>query len=250
MLQRFAKSLPAVCCGLLIALPFAAAQGFKTIHSTATLTLDQERFFVVLLSQQSADNRIKWSHTFATFIRTDGASPRPHIVETRTISWLPASEIVSVARPAEPGVNKSLEATLAWAEAHGLQITVNGPFEIQRDLYDRAVAQATRLERGEIKYKANDRCMRGTAKNCSHAVADIVEDHGRLDSGVARGQDATLMVVHHFEPFFVSGGTSPDADYLLQALNLNRYVRPQATLVARYETGRPVGGAAIADSVR
>jgi hypothetical protein len=235
MFERLSHTLLAACCSLLFVLPFATAENLQADRSQSVLSSPPERFFVVLLSHQSADNVIKWSHTFATFIRASGASPNMRIIETRTISWLPAAGIVSLAHPAEPGVNKSLAESVAWAEAHGLQVIVNGPFEIRPELYRRAWEQAARLERGELRYKANDRLGRDKAKSCSHAIADIVEDHGRLDTGITRGQDATELVVRHFEPFFVSTGATGESSQLLQSLNLARFVKPQTNIVARSE---------------
>lgn len=226
MILRFTRSALVAIFGLLLDLSLALADGIAPTNSSAPTAADGGRYFAVFLSQQSVDNEIKLSHTFAVFLRATGESSPPRVVETRTISWFPVSEIVSLARPAEPGVNKTLENSLAWAEERGLQITVNGPLEIQPELYRRAAQQAERLNRGELQYKAFDRFGRDKAKNCLHAIADIAEDLGRLNTGTSRGQDGTLQVIHHLQSFFVTGQTAAESESLLSDLKLQRFVAP------------------------
>jgi hypothetical protein len=197
-----------------------------------------ERFYAVLFSYQSSDNAIESSHTFGSFYRTTGSGDRRRVVETQTISWLPVSGKISLARPAEPGVNVPLNETLAAAEARGLQITVNGPFEIQPELFRRAAAQAARLARGELKYKAFNRFGRDTSKNCIHALADIVDEPVRLNSGAARGQDATLLVIRHFQAFFVTRGVDEQSLPSLASLELERYAAPPTAAMAAGAVGR------------
>jgi hypothetical protein len=192
-----------------------------------------ERYFAVFLAHQSSDNEVKMSHTFATFVRTTAGPRQGRVIkEQQTISWFPKSENVSIARAAEVGVNKSLESSLAWAEDRHLDITVIGPFEINGELYQRVAKQVERLNKGELKYRCFDTLSRATAKNCIHAVSDVDVDNGRLNSGSTRGHDGTLMVVEHLKRFFVSQGTAPEADSLLDALNLRRFKQPATGAIA------------------
>lgn len=163
-----------------------------------------EKHYVVFLAHQSSDNKIAMSHTFALFLRTRGDQANRKIIETATINWLPASGHISVVRPAELGVNKSLNETLAWARARNLEISVIGPFEIDADFYRRAAAHVARLERGEFKYRCYDARSRMTAKNCIHAVADVFDEEQLLDTGASRGLEATQKVVEYFRPRFQS----------------------------------------------
>jgi hypothetical protein len=190
-----------------------------------------DRHYAIFFAYQAPDNRIELSHTFALFVRTAGDGASRRITESHTISWFPVTEIVSLARPAETGMNMSLEQTLGWAEARNLDVTVIGPYEIEADLFGRAATMAERLNRGELKYKAFDRFGRNKAKNCIHAVSDIDEDRGQLGTGGARGLEATEMVVRHLSRHFKST-TIPDAGRLLAALKLDRYVRPTTAEVA------------------
>src|ERR1041385_8608718 len=80
-----------MCGGLFVAPVAVSAETLEPANAA-----QNERFYAVLLSYQSADNSIAMSHTFAAFYRTAGVAPHQRVVETRTISWLPVSWIVSV----------------------------------------------------------------------------------------------------------------------------------------------------------
>jgi len=162
-----------------------------------------ERTFAILFAYSGAQNKPKLSHTFATFVRTSGEPGRLRVTDHCTISWLPQSGIISLARPAEAGTNLSLQDTLDLAEKQGLAMSYIGPFEVRDELFEKAAAQAARLERGELKYKAFDHYSRSEAKNCIHAVSDLCDELGRLSTGTTHGLPATRLVARAFEPYYL-----------------------------------------------
>lgn len=162
-----------------------------------------EKYYAVFLAHQDADNTIPMSHTFAVFMKTRDDGTHRTIVDTATINWLPLSGHVSIARPAEQGVNKSLAETLQRAKERNLEVSMSGPYEIDADFYQRAVAQVARLDRGEFKYRCHVK-MRDTTKNCIYAVADIFDDEPQLDTGTSRGRESLSEIVEHFRPKFKS----------------------------------------------
>jgi hypothetical protein len=163
----------------------------------------EEKYYVVLLAHQDAENTIPMSHTFAVFMRTRGEGANRKVMETATINWLPKSGHISIARPAEPGVNKPLGETLEWAKQRNLEVSMCGPFEIDAGFYQRAVAHVARLERGEFQYRCYAK-LRNTTKNCIYAVADIFDDEPRLDTGSSRGTESMLKVLEYYKPRFKS----------------------------------------------
>jgi len=179
----------------------------------------EERFFIALFAYQTPDNPIENSHTFATLLRTDRGCQK--VRESLTISWCSTTNIIKLTRPAEPGDNKSLEQTLAYAVGRKLDIFLCALFETKSELFERAAAQVKRLKEGRLRYQVVDRFNRNQVKNCISAVADLYEDDGRLDTGAARGYDATMMVLEHLRPFYVDHGvTGPEKDRLITALGL------------------------------
>jgi hypothetical protein len=192
-----------------------------------------DRYFAVFLAHQSSDNEVKFSHTFATFVRTTAGRQQGRVItEQQTISWFPKAGVVSIARGPETGVNMTLEQSLAWAAERNLDVTLSGPYEINAELYGRVAKQVERLNKGELKYRCFDGMSRATAKNCIHALSDVDTDNGRLNSGSARGHDGTMLVVEHLKRFFVSPAVAPEADSLLDALNLRRLKQPAAAAIA------------------
>ena len=82
-----------------------------------------------------------------------------------------------------------------------------GPFKIDKELYDRAVKQESRLRSGRVLYKAIDLRFRpGVASNCIHAVSDLDTDKALLDSRLRRGDDASRLVVQHLSRWIIERG--------------------------------------------
>ena len=167
-----------------------------------------ERYYVVLFASQNSSNDPRSSHTFATFVRIDREEdPRNRALwetaRSLTISWLPASGSYRLLQRPVAGRNYTLHETLAWAEERGLTTTMRGPFEIGKDVYERAAKQKERLDSGAVSYKALDRRFRpDVAINCIHAVSDILPGP-LLTTGDARGEAATAMVADHFRPHLI-----------------------------------------------
>jgi hypothetical protein len=167
-----------------------------------------ERYYVVLFAAQDSRNDPRSSHTFATFLRIDREEdPRNRALwETArsfNISWLPASGSFRLLQRPVAGRNYTLPETLKWADGRGLTTTMRGPFEIGKDVYERAAKQKERLESGAVAYKALDRRFRpDVAINCIHAVSDILPGP-LLMTGDARGEAATAMVANHFRPHLI-----------------------------------------------
>jgi hypothetical protein len=167
-----------------------------------------DRYFVVVFASQGDINLPRFSHTFATFIKASGQGPRPetYSLETHTISWSPASMVVRAVRfIPEPGVNLDLPASLRWAQTLGAHISRWGPFEIRKELYDMARAHIARLEAGAFEYKTLDLGVRPRiASNCIHAVCDIDQEDGLLNTGVWYGEKASCLVVQHFRRWMIN----------------------------------------------
>src|SRR5437660_1270280 len=130
----------------------------------------QDFYYMLMFSSENNSNRARFSHSFASFVKATGPAPSSAecaIVETHTISWLPQSlEIVLLRRRPEPGQNLDLQETMKWAQSVRATISMWGPYQIQKELYDRAVEQETRLKSGTVMYKAADEKFRpATARN-------------------------------------------------------------------------------------
>src|SRR3954454_23660419 len=74
-----------------------------------------EVYYVMVFGSESHPKQLRYTHTWATFIKAtgEGNDPNAYALESNTISWLPATLEVKVFRPrSEPGVNLDLYQTL------------------------------------------------------------------------------------------------------------------------------------------
>lgn len=167
-----------------------------------------ESYFVAIFAAQRMPNIPKYSHSFATFVRVvrDPAQPAGCWVEAHTISWLPETQNIRLLclRP-EPGQNLDLEATLAAMEALGDRVSLWGPYQIHKELYDRALAQIGRLESGTVRYKAIDAlCRTSDATNCIHALSDLAENRARLRvASPGFGEVASFYITRRLKPWLI-----------------------------------------------
>lgn len=179
------------------------------------------------------------AHTYAAFVKAvRNSAGSGKILETHTISWMPESLVVRLLARPEPGVNLDLKASLQLGNRTRAGITMWGPYEIKKELFDRAVQQESRLKRGAIAYKAIDRRFRpGSASNCIHALSDIDMDNGLLDTATAHGDEASYMVLRHLQRWIVHAETVHG--WVSTALGLDKYRLVAGRLSNPSEVGEP-----------
>jgi hypothetical protein len=165
-----------------------------------------EAYYMIVFGQQDGANQPELSHTFATFVKVTGDGPdkTKYAIDSHTISWMPRSLEVKILRRPEEGVNLSLKDTLRHAQAIKVEVSMWGSFHIKKELYDRALRQEARLQKGDIDYKTLDvRFRPNTAMNCIHAVCDIDMDKGLLATGTAHGDEASSMALTHLSRWII-----------------------------------------------
>ncbi len=185
--------------------------------------LGEERYYMLIFASQSSPNLPRTSHTYGAFGRVlDGGENEPNpAIECWCISWLPGSlSIETLRRTPVAGVNLNLDDTNQWAKSIGAGVTMWGPYRITRELYQMAEQQKKRLSENAIAYICLDRLHRGNgASNCIHALSDLDITQAPLMTGTARGEQASLMVLNHFQRHIVAA--DEDTAWLCHRLNLN-----------------------------
>jgi hypothetical protein len=185
-----------------------------------------EAYFLLMFSSQSTPVIPKETHSFATFVRAkwDGNGPCPLNAkyEKYTISWLPANRKVrTIALSAEPGHNFDLDESISIARNNHQRVSAWGPYEIKAELFERALARKTELEKGNIKYKAMNGGNRNPqVVNCIHAISGLVERPGPHLPLHGLGDAASYDLLNELEPWIIS--KSPEAKRR-QALGLDHY---------------------------
>jgi hypothetical protein len=182
----------------------------------------EDRYYMIMFASQAEPNLPKHAHTFALFVKAsqEGKDPSKHKIESHCISWLPKSLMIEPLRlQPEPGENLSLPASLKFAKANNAQVTMWGPFLIQKKCYDMALKRLEFLNSGKIAYVVLDRRFRGgQATNCIHAVSDLDLEQPLVLTGTAHGEAASRMVLQHLQKWVVPSGD--DVSWLIDRLEL------------------------------
>lgn len=186
-----------------------------------------ESFYVMIFGSQSHPKQLKFTHTWATFVRAVGEGPDPstYYVEYRTISWLPATlDIRVLAAHPEKGVNLDLYASIDTVLADRERITMWGPFLVRKLIYDRAATQVARLEGGTVRYRAIDGPSDLTIDDCIHAVADIDPVFGRTHYPLIRiGKPASRYIAKQIKTRTTLDQNLSDNRWLIARFGLERY---------------------------
>jgi hypothetical protein len=181
--------------------------------------LKQERYFMIPFAYEDKGNHPEMSHSFITVIRVFATNKTTNLTpelptreykdwefEAFTISWLPADFMENPhlcvfdgpgARlfasknkcPISDGKNFNLKDTLKLAADAKNAVAMWGPYEIAKPGFDLGVARMRLLDKGEIKYRADDRMYQKdkVAISCFHAMAGLDEIYpkgGLLGSGL------------------------------------------------------------------
>ena len=169
--------------------------------------LKHDRYFIIPFAYQDKGNHPEFSHSFLTVIRVFATNKEPKLTqgfptrrykgwefEAFTISWLPADFLTNPHLcvfdgpgsrlfpernqcPISPGKNFNLQQTIKLAVDAKNAVAMWGPYEIRKEGFDLGVARKRLLDKGNIKYRADDRLYRKDkiAISCFHAMAGLDE---------------------------------------------------------------------------
>jgi hypothetical protein len=193
----------------------------------ATAARADDTYFVIVFGSQRPLNPPKYTHSFATFVRVScpkGGTPQQQRVQWWTVSWLPRSLDVEVLRlRPECGVNLDLHSTLRWALADRQRVSMWGPYQIRKELFDRAMRQIVLLRSGAVSYKALDAGFPADrVSNCIHALSDLIVEERRFRmTTTGWGESASYFVTLSYQPWLVDPCRTHD--WVAGQLGLGRY---------------------------
>ena len=184
------------------------------------------RYYFMIFGGQSIPYQPRTAHTWATYAKATPMVNGQVAVESVTISWLPADGRVRPLRlRSETGKNYTLEETFAIADAQNSRVSMWGPFEIDAQRYELAVAQAGFLESGAARYRVLDTLgFNRTVLHCVHAVTYADPVLSRAVQPVLQvGEPGTSRLAERYLRVgaFVGGGVTHD--WLVPALGLDAY---------------------------
>lgn len=135
-----------------------------------------EFYYVLVFGSQSSPKQLRYTHSWATFVKADGqgTDPNNYALTAHTISWLPKTLKIRVwTLHPEPGVDLSLHGTLRTVYATNQNVVMWGPFLVRKEVYESSLRVYDRLNSGRIQYKAIDGVRTKMVHDCVHAVTAV-----------------------------------------------------------------------------
>jgi hypothetical protein len=220
------RIVPILRCGWAWALAFVA----MILVAPAGRARAGEFYYVMIFGSQSQPKQLRYTHTWATFVKAtgEGADPNAYALEYNTISWLPKTLDVKVWRPwPEPGVNLDLYQTLQTVYSNGESVTMWGPFIVRGLIYERSLEVQRVIASGAPRYRAIDTGGDLLISDCIHAVAAVDPDFGRGHYPLIRiGKPASRYIARQIVTRTAARGVIQeqfDNSWLIPRFGLNRY---------------------------
>lgn len=173
-----------------------------------------EAHYLIIYAFQRIPNNPNYAHSWATFARAtwpgDGPPCGPVRLEAHTISWLPANGVIrTYALLPEEGRNWDLHSTLRLGLDSQARLSLWGPYQVEPDLYRRALREIARLNSGQMRYKANDTLFPAwRVSNCIHALSDVVGRPGLYVGSPGWGEVASYAVLLTMRPWILDEQTT------------------------------------------
>jgi hypothetical protein len=184
-----------------------------------------EAYFGMVFGSQSSPKLLRYTHTWATFIKAvgEGPDPRNYALEVHTISWLPRTLNVRTWAPRpETGVNLDLYQTLAAVYKNNENVIMWGPFVMTKPVYERSLEVKRILESGAVQYRAISTARIPLISDCIHAVAAVDPVFGRRHYPLIRvGHPASRYVARQVMTRSVYDQYLYDNSWLIARLGLD-----------------------------
>lgn len=166
------------------------------------MSVRADDYFVTVFAAETVPFQSKHTHTFIAVHRVPAAGG---VVETYSISWVPANLNVRglTLRP-EMGANLPLADTFAFCKKHCMRVSAWGPYQIQPELFELMKCQAAKLERGKVKYKPTDNLYpSNVAANCYHAIWQPIAPCRKASGPFNCGDASGAMTVQLFRKWLI-----------------------------------------------
>ena len=190
-------------------------------------TRGEEFYYVMIFGSQSKPKLLRYTHTWATFIRAVGEGPdaNSYALYQHTISWLPQSlDVRTWTLLPEPGVNLDLYQT--WTPSTTIASTspCGGRSGSCPQVYERSLGVKAILDSGRAEYRAISTPRNLLISDCIHAVAAVDPVFGRGHYPLIRvGKPASRYIARQFMTRSLFDQYQTEASWLIPRLGLDRY---------------------------
>jgi hypothetical protein len=184
-------------------------------------------YFALVFGSQSHPKQLRYTHTWATFVKATGEGPdvNRYSLEVHTISWLPETLDVKVWRlQPERGVNLDLYQTLRAVYARNESVTMWGPFQVHKEIYNRSLGVLRIIASGAPEYRAISNQRDLLVSDCIHAVAAVDPMFGRGHYPLIRiGKPASRYIARQIMTRSPLDQAQLDFSWLIPRLGLHCY---------------------------
>ena len=184
-------------------------------------------FYIMVFGSESNPKQLRYSHTYATFVRATGEGPNPanYTLTAHTISWLPRSLDVRVGRVhPEPGVNLDFDATMRFVLNNHQTVTMWGPYLTTREIYNKSIEVFNKLNSGRELYRAIDGPFNNKVSDCIHAVGEVDPQFGRRHYALDKvGKPASAFIAQQMVRRSRVDQSRIDNSWLIPRLGLTSY---------------------------
>lgn len=194
----------------------------QSLPAKPSPTSVEEKYYVIFFSSEGTPNIARLSHGFATCARTR-TKPGEESFDDFTISWMPANLEVRFRLWPESGTNLDLPASFDYVQSVDGRVFAWGPYEIDKQIYDRALEQFERLQQGRLLYRMADLRLRHRphlANNCYHSITDIAPKE-LIMTGAKSGEEMGPIMVEHFRPWLIN--PQETHDWIVDMLGLRQF---------------------------
>ena len=184
-------------------------------------------FYMLVFGSESDPKQLRYSHTYATFVHAtgDGPDPATYALTAHTISWLPRNLDVRVRRVhPEPGINLDFDSTMRFVLNNHQTVTMWGPYLITRDIYNKSIEEANKLNSGHELYRAVDGPFNNRISDCIHAVGEVDPRFGRRHYALDKvGKPASAFIAQQMVRRSRVDQSRIDNGWLIPRLGLTNY---------------------------
>ena len=186
-----------------------------------------ERYYMVLFGAQSVPFQGRYTHTWATFVRTQVTEKGETPVAIDTTSWMPKTlNIRPLALRPEPGANLTLEQTFKWVATFDGRVSKWGPYEIDRLRYAEFMERKAELESGTVQYRAiGGPRRRPDIVNCGQSFARGTPEVGQryLYPTPSPGENGTGELAERYLKKGDLLGNGATHEWIFQVINADQY---------------------------
>jgi hypothetical protein len=178
--------------------------------------------YMLIFAAEGVPYRPTHAHCFAAVVRVETAADQPpHVVDFRSLSWLPATMSVrALTLGGEKGRNVPLDETIQLCLAARRRIYLWGAYRVKPELAETFRARVITVE-STFKYRPACFLSPRSVCDCVRSVEEMIEPRRRFIGVFGYGAVSASYIVRKFTPWLIEPQQSHR--WVEPLLGLDRY---------------------------